>query len=190
MLAETTDSLCNEKVFDTSTARWLTIAHGMVGCSLVFVATHLLLWSWPRKKRYFQRLNACQRFSKIAVGLYLATFLLGSLSYPNYRVHKRAAFLDNPTRVGDSVLLHNELTGDELSVVETVDDAGKVARWFDVKEHWAVFAGLLSILVFFSLRSSNRDNDPLIFTAIAIHCGLVWATAIMGFYTASHTYLL
>ena len=187
-------------VFGESVARLLLIAHTAVAVACVGASTHLVLWlrSWRRGK--FDRVRATRRFAAISAALYIATALVGNLLYPAYKVSVRAQFLDNPsevTREADARSRARERIesvygdgADRPAAVAPTEGpartAAKMARWFDVKEHWVVFGAILALALALILYGWNPKRDggealgPIVFWMAVAASGAAWFAAIVG----------
>jgi hypothetical protein len=141
-------------VLSESAARWLLVLHTALGVAAVGAATHLVIWLRGYLRGQYGRRKAVRRFAWISLALHAAAFLAGNAVYPTYRVEVRAAYLENAGAItAERAARQRELEriaareGSPAPVLapasEQVRDAGKAARWFDVKEHW-VALGLLS----------------------------------------------
>src|SRR5690606_14489543 len=95
-LAPARSGRLNTRVPFESEARLLLVLHAVVGAATVAVATHLVVWMRGWLKGRFARRRAVVRFAWLSLALFAATFLLGNLGYPLYKVKVRSAYLENP----------------------------------------------------------------------------------------------
>ena len=165
-------------------ARLLLVLHAVVGAATVAVSTHLAVWmrSWLRGK--YTRRRAVIRFAWLSLALFAATFLLGNLGYPIYKVKVRSAYLENPI-----ALAAETETREEAAAL--YDDTERVARWFDVKEHWAAMGFILSVACVLILRRFDPAEGgtalaPLVFAMAAGTAATAWLAAIVGLVTSSY----
>ena len=197
-------------VFLESYARLLLILHAVVATAMVASSTHLVIWMRGYRRGRFHRHRSVKRFAVITCGLYLATFLLGNLLYPTYKVRVRAQYFDNPQALSDDyqsraaaraqTLKHRtgaadqRLSDDQARAFYSSGAAqtvAKVARWFDVKEHWAALGlaiaiGCTVLLWGWDPKSGGQILGPLsLLMAVAI-CVTAWSGAIIGFWVTSY----
>lgn len=167
-------------------ARWLLIGHAVLGAATVAAATHLVVWmrGWLRGR--FTRRRAVQRFAWISLALFAATFLFGNLAYPIYKVRVRAEYLDDPSAVASSM---RDPTPERAAAA--ADQTAKIARWFDVKEHWVAMGLALSIACAFVLRVWDPTEPgaaavaPLVLGMAVGAAATAWLGAIVGLLTSS-----
>ena len=193
-------------VFAESIARWLLVAHTAAAVACVGVSTHLALWlrSWRRGRH--NRVRAVRRFAILTAGLYALTLVIGNLLYPTYKVRVRAELLDNPSEITREA----EARARAARRVETLYGPGarevelapptegparrgaKMARWFDVKEHWVVFGGILSLAIALIVTGWDPRADPeaplgpLLFWMAVGSAGAAWLAAIIGVVVSSY----
>ena len=200
-------------------ARWLLVAHTIVAVALVAASTHLVLWMRGYLRGEFSRHKAVRRFAYISLSLFVAAFVLGNLLYPTYKVRVRIQYLDNPTavaadledraRIGatarqryeesrafrdgasidqaTSITVEPEPPDTEVSTLA----AAKIARWFDVKEHWVALGLILAaacalILSVWNPKRAGPEIAPIVFGLAAGASATVWLGAIIGLITASY----
>lgn len=168
-------------------ARWLLIAHAIVGAATVAVTTHLVVWmrGWLRGR--FTRRRAVQRFALLSLALFAATFAIGNLAYPIYKVRVRAGYLEDPAAVAAAM---RDPTPAEITAA--ADRTAAAARWFDVKEHWVALGLTLTAaltLILFAWRpkadSDSRVIAPYTLLMAGGAAGAVWIAAIIGVLTAA-----
>jgi hypothetical protein len=179
-------------VLTASAARWLLVLHTALGVAAVGSATHLFLWLY--------RGRTIGRYAWLVVALIAGAFLAGNAMYPTYKVEVRAAYLDSPTAVTNAAAAHEH----ELAVVaarehvsppETegararVRSAAKIARWFDVKEHW-VALGLFAALALAAILAFWRPADggairSVVLCLAGLTAGTAWLAAIIGVLVSS-----
>jgi hypothetical protein len=194
-------------VFGEGSARLLLLAHTVLAVGCVAASTHLVVWMRRWRKGEFTRVRAVRRFAWIALALWAATFALGNLAYPSYRVSVRAQFLDNPSEVTREAAARAEARrkletfyGDrvpgEASAVEKPSEgparrAAKISRWFDVKEHWvslglALTLGLALMLTAWDPRRETAVLGPIAFWLATAAAGAAWLGAIIGLVVSSY----
>lgn len=167
-------------------ARWLLILHAVVGCATVAAATHLVVWMRGWLGGRAPRRRAVQRFAWISLALFAATFVLGNVAYPIYKVRVRAEYLDDPAAVEASM---REPT--PARVAAAVEETATIARWFDVKEHWVALGLMLAFACAFILRAWDPTQPgaaaiaPLVLGLAAGAAATAWLGAIIGLLTSS-----
>lgn len=171
-------------------------------------ATHLALWMRKYPRGIYTKVRATRRFAVITLALFAVSFLLGNLLYPTYKVRVRAQFLDAPSAVAlqeKARRLENERgasgasqqPGSGISAPSPSDSgessarsAAKMARWFDVKEHWvalglALISGVTALLFLWR----PKEHPPAVPTAaflMSIGVAVVaWGGAIVGLLVSS-----
>jgi hypothetical protein len=182
-------------------ARSGLILHAVIGASLVASATHLVLWTRTWWRGDFRRFVAARRFTTIVFCLYAAQFTLGNLIYPVYKVRVRAEYLDEPAaqradlsgkQIGRDDVARR--TGHESTTLHSTRDLGRVARTFDVKEHWIALGLALSAAMLLVAWSwdPKRDTEPtahmpgrLIFVLSVCVALCAWIGALAGLYVTS-----
>jgi hypothetical protein len=95
-------------IFLEQHARWLLVLHGIVAGALVGSATHHALSCRHYLAGRFDRVKLERRYGLVASSLFVATFALGALLYPAYKVRVRAEFLDSPSAVAAEQALRTE----------------------------------------------------------------------------------
>jgi hypothetical protein len=195
-------------VLDAETARWLLVAHGIVAAAAVAATTHWCVWIWPFARGTYKRVPAAKRFGIIAMSLYLAAALGGMFLYPTYKVRVKLEFLTSTQAVLDdaSARMHvaEEVraraagvpprTLDPAAVLRASRDApahaDKIARWFDVKEHWVALGlllglGTMAVLLAWDPRRDGRGPLPFVLLGALSTCAVTWLAAIVGLLTAA-----
>jgi hypothetical protein len=167
-----------------SEARVLLVLHAVVGAATVAVATHLVVWmrGWLRGR--YGRRRAVIRFAWLSLALFGFTFLVGNLAYPIYKVRVRSAYLENPLALAAE-------TDSREEAAALYDETERVARWFDVKEHWVAMGFVLALACVWILRRWNPaqhggDLAPLVFAMAAGAAATAWLAAIVGLVTSSY----
>lgn len=175
-----------------SAARWLLVLHTALGVAAVGSATHLFLWLYRGRK--------VRRYAWLVVALMAGAFIAGNAMYPTYKVEVRAAYLESPTAVTNAATAHEHevahvaarehaATPEPEDAHARVRSAAKMARWFDVKEHW-VALGLLAalalagILAFWTPADGSAVRSVVVGLA-GITAGTAWLAAIIGVLVAS-----
>jgi hypothetical protein len=145
-------------------ARPLLLLHAVLGFAAVFSATHLAVYALLALRG--RSGSGLRRFSWIAPAAVAPQFALGLLLYPAYRVHVRAADLDQ--------------------------SAPFVAQLFDFKEHLALLALVLVLGAALLARLGFRSADaaalrPALAALSTSGAALLWVVALLGLYvTARH----
>jgi hypothetical protein len=182
-------------------ARWLLVLHTAIAVAAVGAATHLALWMRSYGRGQLGRHRAIRRFAALSLGLQLAAFLVGNAMYPTYRVSVRAGFLEAPTAVAADTAARAaavaELRQLDPASVDTSEQvrrdvrrAAKVARWFDVKEHWLALALFVSAALTWLLWCWEPRRDGVAIAPIAALLSIcvataLWAAAIIGVVTSA-----
>lgn len=184
-----------------SAARWMLVLHTVLGVAAVGAATHLVLWMRGYLRGNYSRHRAVRRFSIIALVLHVAAFIAGNVMYPTYKVEVRTAYLENAGAIVAERTAHQR----ELEKIaaregnpapeirppgQTVREAAKAARWFDVKEHWVALgmiasAALVLVLALWDPRKGSPALAPVVLGLSIVIAGTVWMGAIIGVLTAS-----
>lgn len=200
-------------------ARWLLVVHTIVAVALVGATTHLVLWTRGYLRRECTRYKATRRFAYICLSLYVVSLTLGNLLYPTYKVRVRVQYLDNPSAIAadhdsraesaatmrqryeEARAFREGASLEDATSIEVeprlVDhpensrQAAKIARWFDVKEHWAALGVILAaacalILTFWNPRRHPTEIAPFVFGLAAGAAASAWIAAIVGVLTASY----
>jgi hypothetical protein len=176
-----------------SLARPLLIAHGIAAAVLVGATTHHLLWCRHYLRGSFGHQKAEKRFATISASAFVATFVLGNLLYPTYKVRVRAEYFDNPPAIAEEVKLraaqHGAVGASTPPVPPAMATLAPVARLFDIKEHWVALGCLASVVLWILSRKAHPRDEPrvlpLYLGLAATQCGCAWFGAIVGLVTAS-----
>ncbi len=170
-----------------SHARLLLVLHAILGAATVAASTHLVVWLRGYLKGKPQRRRAVRRFAWISLTLFTLTFVAGNLGYPTYKVRVRTGYLENPPAVAAS------MPGKGPAEVEArYDRTSRMARWFDVKEHWVSLGMVLAFACAFILRRwepSGPDESaiaPLVFAMAATAAATAWFAALIGLFVSSY----
>ncbi len=141
----------------------LLIVHALAGIALLGSTTHnaVLLVGYLRGR--FGRVKLEKLYVRIQLAAYLATFLLGSVIYPAYRIYVRAAVFDR--------------------------HAVWASNLFDIKENLAAMG--LPLVVAFALLSRTiapRRGEPWmpVYTVMGLSlAALVWIVFLAGLVVVS-----
>lgn len=188
-------------------ARWLLILHAVLGVALVASATHWFLWLWKARTQP-GRIKAVRRFAIIAMALYVAAMVVGLVLYPTYKARVKLEFLTRSAAVSADARGRLE-TSEDLSarvegraartappsvIAEVERDASeravRIARWFDVKEHWVavgIVLGLAALAVLMAWDPRKDERGPIGFAlaAVGLTAAITWLAAIIGLLTAA-----
>ncbi|HLU65558.1 MAG TPA: hypothetical protein VKZ63_04755 [Kofleriaceae bacterium] len=167
-----------------SEARLLLVLHAVVGAATVAVATHLVVWMRGWLKGRFARRRAVVRFAWLSLALFAATFLLGNLGYPLYKVKVRSAYLENP------MALAAEADSREAAEAR-YDETSRVVLWFDIKEHWVAMGFILALACAIVLSRWNPavhggELAPMVLAMALGAAATTWLAAIIGLVTSSY----
>ena len=204
-------------LFAESYARLLLVLHTGLAAALVAVSTHLVVWMRGFPRGQFQRLNGVRRLARISAILFAITFVVGNLIYPVYKVRVRAEYLDQPGALlsdyqdrAESATYAAERYADTLTAQTSASartspsdaqiqiqaanlprEAAKVARWFDVKEHWLAFGMVMAIACAVIVQTWNPRRDGQSIAAIvflmAVAAALsTWLGAVIGVVVSSY----
>jgi hypothetical protein len=147
--------------------RALLVLHALSAATLVAASTHHLVWCRGYLRARFARVAQERLFAVVAALAYAATFGLGLVLYPTYKVRVRAGHLDQPT-VG----------------------LAWVAGLFDIKEMWMLCGVALAAgLLYLSRRAHPRDDArraPLYVGLSILLCVSVWGGALIGLLVTSY----
>jgi hypothetical protein len=185
-------------------ARWLLLLHTALAVAAVGAATHLALWMRFYWKGQLGRHRAIRKFAVISLGLHFAAFLAGNVIYPTYRIAVRAEYLEVPGRIVEDATASAQARARSLhadretaAAIDTseasrrkVIAAGKMVRWFDVKEHWLALGLFASIALTLLLLRWDPRRDGLAIAPIAMGLAVgvaltLWAGAIIGVLTSA-----
>lgn len=192
-------------------ARWLLIAHAITGGAATAAATHWVVWLWPLWRGRTPRARGTRVFAVVTMLLYAAAMVMGLVLYPTYKAHVKLEYLTRPSSVIDDAAAraqaHDELAdraagrppraldADEVRrrAGDAPDRARKVARWFDVKEHWVALGLVLGIAVMavvLAWRPAGPDEvraGPVAFVVLGALgvAGILWAAVVIGLATTA-----
>lgn len=187
-------------MLDDSAARWLLVLHAALGVAAVGAATHLVIWLRRYVRGQFGLARSVRRFAAIALALHAAAFVGGNLIYPTYKLRVRAGYLDNAAAVAaDYARTNRELdriaerqggrVEDHAPADQRIRDAARIARWFDIKEHWVALGLIASAALLLIVRAWHpRDGGGLSIVVVALGwviAATVWLGAIVGVMTAA-----
>jgi hypothetical protein len=167
-------------------ARILLVLHAILGAATVAASTHLVVWMRGYLRGKPQRQRAVRRFAWISLVLFGLTFLVGNLGYPVYKVKVRTGYLENPPAVEAA------MPGAEPAAVEAhYQRTAKMARWFDVKEHWVALGFMLALACLLILRRWEPTGEataiaPLVVGMAATAAATAWLAALIGLLTSSY----
>jgi len=191
-----------------ATARWLLIAHAVVAVAAVAACTHWCVYLWPFVRGRFVKVHAVKRFGVIAMALYLGAMVGGLVLYPTYKARVKLEFLVSSRMVLDDAAARARAAEEVQARAEgrparplepgavlratgdTPDRAERIARWFDVKEHWAALGALLGLGTLAVLLAWDPKRDgagPRTFVVLGAlgTTAVVWLAAIVGLLTAA-----
>ena len=179
-------------IFLEEFARPLLVSHAISASVLVGATSHHLLWTRAYRRADFTKIKAERRFALIATLAFIATFLIGNLIYPTYKVRVRSEYFDNPAAVSREMTLRAEehrRVGVDASAPISVQLLTSIARLFDIKEHWVALGCAASVLLLLLSRAAHPKDHPrvlVLYLALsAITCGTAWFGAVVGLLTAS-----
>jgi len=191
-------------IFLEAHARAWLIVHAVVGAALVASATHFVIWARDAWSGKAARWRGVRRFATITLALYVAAFALGNLLYPTYKVRVRLEYLDEATALSKDAQARDEVralidkrrTG--VAVAPAHNDApalARVARAFDVKEHWVALglalAAAACALAWAWDPRRERSSGAAEMAGKALFCFAVgtatcaWIGALVGLYVSS-----
>lgn len=193
---------------NADTARWLLVAHGIVAAAAVAATTHWCVWLWPFVRGRYTKVPATRRFGIIAMSLYLVAATGGMFLYPTYKARVKLEFLTSSRAVLDDASARLQAgeevraraagvppsTLDPAAVLrasrDAPDRAEKVARWFDVKEHWVALGlllglGTMAALLAWDPRRDGRGPLPFVMLGALGTCAVTWLAAIVGLMTTA-----
>jgi hypothetical protein len=181
-------------LFLESFARPLLIVHAIFAAVLVGSTTHHLLWSRHYLRGRFHTYNGERTFAWVQASAFLATFLVGNLLYPTYKVRVRAEYLDNPMAVAaESKLRLEQRQATRVAVDAPVAHGpllSPIARLFDIKENWVALGCAASVVLLVLSRRAHPKEHPrvlwLYLGLSAVACGTAWFGAIVGLVIASY----
>ncbi|MCG8424484.1 MAG: hypothetical protein MJE77_41860 [Proteobacteria bacterium] len=196
-------------------ARLLLVLHMVLAAALVAVSTHLVVWMRGFLLGRFQRVRAVRRFAWMSASLFAIVVLLGNAIYPVYKVRVRAEYLDQPDAImrdyRDRLVVARQVKeryyrgigsagASRDSIAERAviaqashlpHQAAKIARWFDVKEHWVALGMALSIacavvLLTWNPKKHGRAIASVAFIMAFLAALSVWLGAIIGVVVSSY----
>ncbi len=192
----------------TVVARLLLVLHAVLAVALVGAATHWLIWLARLVRGQPGRIRSVRRFAIITMALYTVTMIVGLVLYPTYKARVKIEFLTRSTAVAADARARLETaeaiaarvegrpprtaSPSTLAEVERAASqrSAKIARWFDVKEHWAavgVALGLaaLAVLMVWDPRRDGRGPSTFVLGAVAGTVAITWLAAIIGLITTA-----
>lgn len=192
----------------TAVARWLLILHAVLAVALVGAATHWLIWLVRLVRGQPGRIRSVRRFAIIAMSLYVATMAVGLALYPTYKARVKLEYLVQSSATSGDARARLEASEDLASRVEgrparaaspaqlaeleraAAKRSVKVARWFDVKEHWVavgVVLGLaaLAVLAVWDPRREGRGPSGFALAAVGGTAAITWLAAVIGLITTA-----
>ncbi len=147
-----------DEVFLFAFRRLLLVLHGAGSIVLVGAATHHALSMRHYLRGRFARVQQEKTWARVVAVAYAATFAVGALLYPSYRVHVRGYYLDRY--------------------------APSYAALFDVKEVYASLALVVALglgLLSFSFDPARDRVLVRVYAAMsAIVCAVVWFDVVAG----------
>lgn len=174
-------------MFAEEWATSLLVLHTVLAAAVVGASTHLVLWMRGYLRGQYTRHRAIKRFALYSAVLFLATFIVGNVIYPTYKVRVKAEYLEDPAAVSRDLASRDEA---RIKVIErhlrdvqskgdpipaALEGAGateapgngravpgeteRIGRWFDVKEHWISMGLILSFALYGLLRFWNPSKD-------------------------------
>lgn len=145
-------------IFLFGARRALLLLHTGGSIVLIGAATHHALQMRHYLRGRFKRPDLEKTYAKVVAVAYMATFALGALLYPTYRVHARGCYLDRY--------------------------APFFAGLFDVKEVFASLALLVAAglgALAYTLRPAEERWFVPVYAAMSfIVCAVVWLNVISG----------
>lgn len=180
-------------IFLEGWARPLLVVHAALAVFLLGATTHQLLACRHYLRGRFARADLERRYARAAALCYLATFGVGLLEYPAYKVRVRAEYFDAPSAVDGEVALRRQAAEQAQSLAPAAGharDLGWVARLFDVKEHWAALAVAAAVALWILSSVAHPSEHPEatgIYVALsAVLCSATWLAALVGLVTTSY----
>lgn len=190
------------------TARWLLIAHAVLAFAAVASCTHWCVYLWPLARGRWVRIRAVKRFGVIAMAIYLVTMIGGLVLYPTYKAKVKLEYLTSSRAVLDDAAARVHAAEELVARVEgrparalepgavlratgeAPERAEKIARWFDVKEHWVAVGAILGLatlvaLLWWDPRRDGRGPVAFVVLGAAGTTAVVWLAAIVGLITAA-----
>ncbi len=198
-------------IFGESQAGLLLIVHAILAAALVASTTHLVVWMRHFPRGRFQRIAAIRRFAAISAVLFVVTFVVGNIIYPIYKVRVRAEYLEQATTVVRDyqnrsearrqveARYRNDDSAPDLPDSEIAErgahlprETARVARWFDVKEHWVAFGMAMSVGCALLVRrwdprrGGGRAIASIVFLMALSAACTAWFAGIVGLVVTSY----
>lgn len=146
-------------VFETA-GKLLLFLHLAGAFALAGSLTHNLVIGTTYFWRPANRFKLLRLYAKISAISYTVVFIIGSVIYPNFRVHVRAAWFDTQLPFASAL--------------------------FEIKEHWAAVGLLLAWWYVAACRSLDEKSDKV--HRLSVVAGgyvfylIVWYLIICGYY--------
>jgi hypothetical protein len=195
-------------VISAAVARWLLLLHAVLAVALVGAATHWLVWLVRLVRGQPGRIRSVRRFALIAMALYGATMAIGLVMYPTYKARVKLEFLTQSAVTAADARARLEASEDLAARIEgrPARDAGagalttleraagrrnvRIARWFDVKEHWAAVGLVLGLAALATLavwdpRRDGRGPRGFVLAAVGGTAAIAWLAALVGLMTTA-----
>ncbi len=161
------------------------------------------MWTRGYLRGRFSRHRGVKTFAALSLGLYLATFAVGNVIYPVYKVNVRAQYLDDPSALVEDYVSRQKARQrvlDHPTPSRPTDEVAlamrmaSVSRWFDVKEHWMSLGLALSFacaaIVYRWNPSKNSPHSrviaPIVFALAVGQAATTWFGAIVGIVVSSY----
>lgn len=204
-------------LFAESLARLLLVAHTILAAALVAVSTHLVVWMRGFPRGRFQRLAGVRRLARISAVAFVLTFTVGNVIYPVYKVRVRTEYLDQSRALvrdresraqaaSDAAERYRDTLGGRLGTraqrpaserptstgsASMTRDAAKIARWFDVKEHWVALGMIMAIACAIIVhtwnpRRAGKSIAVVVFLMAVAAALSAWLGAIIGVVVSSY----
>ena len=196
----------------------LLVLHSFFALATVALSTHLVFWLRPFLRGRFENHRSVKRFALLCLGAYAGTMLVGMALYPTYKVRVRAEYLENPSAIhrfaevaetartmaaerNKESQRYRSSSAGEVGEAGEAGEAGevprmkvergeKLARWFDVKEHWAALGLFLAlanagILISWQPSAETRLLSKTVFGLALGAAATSWAAAVIGILTSA-----
>jgi hypothetical protein len=197
------------------------VIHAVVGGALVAATTHLVVWMRGFPRGRVTRMRGVRRLAAISLALFAVTFVSGNVLYPTYKIRVRGEYLEEGTAVirdyrnrmsarelfrarnaqrpdapdarppDTAAAAPEDFARDEPAEAHLPRRTAKIARWFEVKEHWvalglALSAGCLLLLLLCDPRKSGRNMvSPVAFGFALGAATSAWLGAVIGILVAA-----
>ncbi len=198
-------------LFAEASVRFWLVLHTILGAALVAVSTHLVVWTrrWPRGE--IARVEGARWLASVALGLYLAQFLVGNVLYPTYKVRVRTEYFDLGSAVQDEGALRQRSRdlADERRRADAFHDGRQpgfsgppvampsernlshVSRAFDIKEHWAALGIPFSAGACWIALAWRPKRDGIAAARLLVACAIIaalcaWLAALVGVVVTSY----